>query len=71
VRALTSSVTGASIGCPAGQAALGGGISVGSAATQVSLNSTAPTATGSGWTSLANNGTPYAVGLTPWVICAS
>ena len=71
VRALTSSVTGASISCPAGQAALGGGISVGSLGTGVSLNSTAPIATGSGWTSLEDNGSPYSIGLTPWVICAS
>lgn len=71
VRAASSSDTGAAVSCPSGQAAVGGGISVGSLNTNVNLNSSAPTATGSGWTNLENNATPYSVGLTPWVICAA
>jgi len=71
VRAAPSSDTGAAISCPSGQAAVGGGISVGSLNTNVNLNSSAPTATGLGWANFENNATSTAVGLTPWVICAA
>lgn len=61
--------TEASVSCPHGQVPLGGGVSTGSLATSINVNTSEPTSTG--WLVAENNASGFDTSMTPYVICAS
>lgn len=61
----------ASVNCPAGKVAVGGGVSLGNPAGGVALAESRPTALGDGWAVTVINFSPNPNSATPYATCAS